>query len=398
MRLSKQNFRAPTPGGVGSARVVVRLDERGWVARLTVALSTRRASRSRFSGGLWDDGALDSPPSGVRESRIVTDVDTEALAPTGMPLPRDVERPLFVYGLLQPGELAHEQIAPFVESAAAATAPGRLWVRDGLPLLELKEEVEEEEVDAAHPEVVYGHVVTFRPAKRDDAWRAVCLFEPPKQYSWGVVEVEGTSGETCRANVLLGRKLRRGITGEPVHRWNAQHDPVLNVAPEVANSIARDALAGNEPSRPSPNWEMYFRMQAAYLLLWSVVERYTALRFGPALDPYVRVRRLDADELFRSCAATVGIEPRSVVDSRDPSKRVSVTPEGENAARHYYQVRSNLAHRGKGAYVEFRLVKTSFNELHQIMRLLLEHHFPDAPDDGMRTLTSATPVVDLLGD
>lgn len=339
-------------------------------------------------------GPLDSPAVGlVKESRIVTDVDTEAPEPTGLPLPHDVDLPLFAYGLLQPGELAHEQIALFVESAAAATAPGRLWVRDGLPLFQPEEELEE-----AHAEVVYGHVLAFYPAGRDDAWRAVCLFEPRRQYSWGVVDIEGSTGETCRANVLLGRKLGRGVTGEPVHRWNARRDPVLNVAPEVANSLARDALAGNEPSHPTPDWEMFFRMQAAYLLLWSVVERYTALRFGPALDPYDRVKRLDVDELFRSCAATVGIEPRSVVDSRDPATRVSVTAEGTNAARLYYQVRSNLAHRGKGAYVEFHLVKTSFNELHQIMGLLLKHHFPGPPDDGMRQLTSATSIVDLLGD
>lgn len=336
----------------------------------------------------------DTPAVGlVKDSRTVTDVDPEAREPIGLPFPHDADLPFFVYGLLQPGELAHEQIARFVETAEAASAPGRLWVRDGLPLFQTDDEVE-----LIHPEVVHGHLLGFNPAEKDDAWRAVCLFEPRKHYSWGVVDIERSTGETCRANVLLGRKLGRGVTGEPVHRWIARRDPVLNLAPEVANSLARDALAERDSSHPTPDWEMFFRMQAAYLLLWSVVERYTALRFGPALDPYDRVKRLDADELFRSCAATVGIEPRKVVDSRDPETRVSVTADGKDAARLYYQVRSNLAHRGKGAYAEFHLVTISFTELHQTMELLLKHHFGDAPDDGTRQLTPATSILDLLGD
>jgi len=41
--------------------------------------------------------------------------------------------------------------------------------------------------------------------------------------------------------------------------------------------------------RPQPDdpkfWRVFFRLQAAYLLLWSVVERYAALRYGPGLRP-----------------------------------------------------------------------------------------------------------------
>jgi hypothetical protein len=45
-------------------------------------------------------------------------------------------------------------------------------------------------------------------------------------------------------------------------------------------------------------WSSFFRLQAAYLLLWSISERYIALRFGPGLGPWVRVSSWARDTSF----------------------------------------------------------------------------------------------------
>lgn len=205
------------------------------------------------------------------------------------------------------------------------------------------------------------------------AWSVVCSFEPPAQYKWSVTQAHSGEQEIT-ANVLVGKKLHTGTAPETVQLWSARHDPVFHEGlAEVRRLVAEAAPdgVGSQPDTPEL-WQMFFRLQSAYLLLWSIVERFTAFRFGPGLDPWPRIVRLNQDATFREAVVAGGAKPDVVIDARDPETRYRLAADGTGAAKYFYQVRSNLSHRGKSAFKDAQLVYKSVTELEAAMRILLD--------------------------
>ncbi|MCT2281300.1 hypothetical protein M3G91_27215 [Micromonospora chalcea] len=290
--------------------------------------------------------------------------DDLLMSPLGSPDDRSL--PLFAYGSLKPGELAFGLIGPLVSRHVQASASGAIRLRDGLPLFD----------PSAAELAARGSLLFFDAGKADEAWQIVADFEPSTQYKWVTTDAMSEDGVPIKANVLAGVKLNRGVSGDAVLEWSARHDPVLGEGlAEVRRLVMEAVPQGVEAQPDSPDfWRLFFRLQASYLLLWSVVERYTALRYGPALGPGNRVGRLGEDPEFQAALKTVGARPGSVVDSRNPTNRVNLGPDGIGGARYYYAVRSNLSHRGKGAFRDARLVLRAIVGLHDAMLELLGQH------------------------
>jgi len=121
------------------------------------------------------------------------------------------------------------------------------------------------------------------------------------------------------------------------------------------------------------DWPRFFRLQMAYLLLWSAVERFCALSYGPALEPWQKVNRLGGDPRFASNLLKIVDRRGSVVDSRDPKDKSKLDVSNPiKSAQYYYQVRSNLSHRGKAANKDGEIVRRSLIELLSIFRNMLE--------------------------
>jgi len=281
--------------------------------------------------------------------------------------PTDQSRPFFAYGLLKPGELAFPLLEPFVASRDPGWTCGTLWLRDGIPLLD-------RDADGQ----VAGWLLRFDPSRLGEAWEAVCSFEPAKQYKWAVAQAQSGTG-TTDANALAGRQVRAGSATETVQEWSAAQDPVFTEGLAEVERLTGEAVPdGSVPAQPyTPElWSSFFRLQAAYLLLWSIVERYTALRFGPGLEAGRRVDMLGDDESFLRAVADADVKPGRVVDSRDPSKRPSMAADGTGAAKYFYRIRSNLSHRGKSAFQDTRLVHKAATELLRAMQILLERQLP----------------------
>jgi hypothetical protein len=131
-------------------------------------------------------------------------------------------------------------------------------------------------------------------------------------------------------------------------------------------------------------WIVFFRLQAVYLLLWSIVERYTALRYGPGLDPAKRIKQLDAAHVFRTAVIEVGAVGSHVYDARNPAHKVVIQAEGNRAGDYFSQVRSNLSHRGKSAFRDGQLVFNALVQLHDAMRILLAQQVPAIADKWRR--------------
>ena len=82
------------------------------------------------------------------------------------------------------------------------------------------------------------------------------------------------------------------------------------------------------------------------------------------------------DAAFLKAVADAGAKPGVVVDSRDPGRRHRLAADGTGAAEYFYQVRSNLSHRGKSAFQDAQLVHKAVTELRRAMRILLDRQLP----------------------
>jgi Gamma-glutamyl cyclotransferase, AIG2-like len=287
------------------------------------------------------------------------------MAELGEP-PGGLEKPLFVYGALQPGELAHGQIsAEVTRKIRARLERWDIQIRDGLPIL-------------------------FKPGRVADGWllgltragyATVQRFEPAHLYRWESVQVR-VGDATEEANVLIGRSPDKGGAEGHEGQWSSADDPVLRFGPVTAAAMVADLqprldiLVRPSPGEDRSYWEPFFRLMAAYLLLWTVYERLTALMFGPGLDVMTRLTRLEGEDVFRRAfKVSNALSGLVVYDSRDLGK-ATVRPDGTRALSYWYQVRSNLSHRGKSAYRDSTIVYDAFVDAYNVLRLMMIELIP----------------------
>jgi gamma-glutamylcyclotransferase (GGCT)/AIG2-like uncharacterized protein YtfP len=276
----------------------------------------------------------------------------------------DRSKPLFAYGFLRPGELAYHQIREHVARAKPASVNGEALERDGLLIL-----------SAEGADEVAGHVLYFKPSQADAAYRAIDDLEPRHLYRWA----PGTSavdGEPVDVNMLVAATPRRGS-----HRldydWSSRSDPLFT---EALEEIAVILEPWKRPAAGREEVRAFFRYQMAYLLLWSAIERYASLRWGFGGGPAQRVKRLARDPAFVQALQRHAQPGRVVYRADNPgASPLRLDPEQPSRAiDFYYQVRSNITHRGKAAHDELSLVLGCLTELNAIFRDLLAETLADA--------------------
>lgn len=276
-------------------------------------------------------------------------------------LPNNSSLPIFVYGTLMEGQPGFHQLEKFAPRVSTAQVPGLLYLRDGLPLLDL-----------GNGGPVTGQLLAFPEETQEEALGIICQFEPPEHYEWR--QVETLNG--VRANALQGRYLNRGGTeSAPGSCWSLDMDPVFSDALEVVRSTANVHAGEAFPNSPEKvDWNRAFHIQMAYLLLWSVLERFSALAIGPAVNPNKRISELGRLEAVLDAVKSLDSPVRKVFDSRKPNVKpyvLDVREKPEKAMGYYYAVRSNLSHRGKGAWRDAETVRLSLNELLTVMTAVL---------------------------
>ncbi len=276
--------------------------------------------------------------------------------------PQNLDLPYFAYGLFQAGELCHPRVEPFLSVAPVSDRiHGSLLVRDGLPLVSLH-------AGNGHVE---GSVLHFRVETRRDAYEEVAAFEPSAHYRWTDTTTIVTG---LRVNILVIRSPSKGHPEEfDGNRWSHRDDPVFRDGLRVVSEMAHEF--GKLPFRSSPpdafDWPRFFRLQMAYLLLWAAIERYTVLAFGPRLEPMARVEKLGALERFQAAVRSKVTRQSVVTDSRTLNSYRLDRDAPAEAALYYYQVRSNLSHRGKSAWNDGELVRESLRELLSVFKDIL---------------------------
>jgi len=283
---------------------------------------------------------------------------------TSLELPPRLDLPLFAYGLLKPGEPAHDGLlGALVGQARPAHLRGAaLRLRDGLPLL-----------DAEGEGSVEGFVLQFQGGEELAAYTAVSAFAPRQHYRWLTVDAQLEDGPAMPANVLRGRRPRRA-SSEELAGWTAATEPVFVFGLPAVRAMALASATAAFPASPddSPTlWDCFFRLQAAYLLLWSALERFTALAHGPAEALMARLDRLNDDGRFLACVRAAVGPKLNVADPREQQRARRVKDDGSGAVYSWLAVRGVLGHPGKSAHLDGALLRRALVELHDTCRLHL---------------------------
>ncbi len=280
-----------------------------------------------------------------------------------MNLPERTDLPFFSYGLFKPGQLGFFRLGEFVQRTEpnCILSHGTLRERDGLPI-----------IDEAGNGEVRGILIFFSPQSACQAYLRIIEIEPDKHYKWGVKNVVDGQKRNYDANVLLGRSPRKGSVPFEEPEWDGRKDPLFTSALEVV----QETLQQNQ----SFEWNLkpLFRLQMAYLLLWSAIERYVSFRYHLGNKVTEKV-----EELAKECAFATSLQrlvsekdKREVYRADRPSEKVRLDPSNpKESLQYYYQIRSNITHRGKSVMRDFELLNKSLRELYEIFRNVLKEAF-----------------------
>lgn len=283
-----------------------------------------------------------------------------------MNLPSDASLPFFAYGLFKPGQLGYLWLRGFtIRSEKGCSMRGSLRIRDGLPIV----------VPGASGEVP-GALLHFQPGSGHSAYQSIVEIEPDTQYVWEVRPVRNTTGESVRANILVGKDPLNGSQPLEEPDWDGKQDPLFTAALDVVEETVAENKADFEWNDLKP----LFRLQMAYLLLWSAIERYVSLRYSLAgSEISQKVYRMALEPTFRHALGKVVRKRRRVFGTDDPGTWRTLDPmDPDRALKYYYKVRCNVTHRGKSLPRDFDTLVKSIEELTFIFREVLRAAFEEA--------------------
>lgn len=258
--------------------------------------------------------------------------------------------PFFTYGIFRPGEISFLGIKDFVSTAEPMTIKGDLVLRDGLTLFK----------DSKH-QTVDGFLIKFKSEFESEAYSFIDSLEPKKLYRWRENKFNDISFK-----ILYGVKPGRGSDDIREADWQTiWDDPFFTHAMDVLSEIPTEEF----------DWELksLFKLQMKYMLLWTILERFSFLRYSLGGGPSARNKLLAEDIYFKEALKEYVKSERTVFSSEDPDRKTILNAKNsKKSLEYYYQVRSNITHRGKGVIKDYDTVKSSFNELYDITKYILE--------------------------
>lgn len=259
--------------------------------------------------------------------------------------------PFFAYGVFKPGELAFFRIAPYVRCYREDTIAGRLLDRDGLPI-----------ASSSGNGIVPGYVLWFREGQEQHAYDQICHLEPAAQYDWATTKPTHLRKDVVFLNGLYPEKgtvpLDHGV-------WTGEDDPFFTTAFHLIAEIQERVWHDGFDERASS----LLRMEMAYMLLWSIIERYTSLRYNLSGNhATAKIASIASEKEYKLSLQRNAHETRFVFHADEPWKKETLDPRfAKSSSRYYHQVRCNMIHRGKAALDDFGTVQKSLDELTQIV-------------------------------
>jgi hypothetical protein len=275
-----------------------------------------------------------------------------------MDLPSNYTLPFFSYGLFQPGQIGFHSLRPYLQSHESGwRVEGELLQRDGLPILL--------EADDTVP----GTLLRFKAGHEAHAYLVIAKLEPDKLYRWEQWDAHKGSDQ-AKVNVLAGLKGDRGVGPLDTRTWDGRREPLFRSALDVVDETLQQNHEYDEELKA------LFRLQMAYMLLWSAIERYASFRYHLGDRVTEKVNGLAQNTAFQTALRDIVSEKRVIYRCDDPEKKEILDPtNARKSIAYYFQVRSNITHRGKAYQSDHEMLVKSLKELLAIFRRVLDAEF-----------------------
>jgi len=269
--------------------------------------------------------------------------------------PNDITLPFFAYGIFKPGQLCYSRIGDLVAKTTECTVPGFLKERDGIPLLVLEKNYSK----------IKGYLIHFIVGEEVNAYDRIISIEPDEVYRWNLVKVNDSN-----ANVLVGKRDQRGSSDlEHFDEWDGKTDPFFKQGLEEVEAILR------ANSEFDLEFRALLRLQMAYSLLWSAIERYAGLKYHLGKNSTEKVNKIASEKCFADALRKFVKIERQVFSTTDLKEYTLDPNDPKKSIQYYYQVRCNAIHRGKAMGRDFDTIKSSVEELLAIFKELLQKSF-----------------------
>ena len=280
-------------------------------------------------------------------------------------LPKDVKLPFFAYGLFKSDQIAHERINLYIEEIEPKTMEGCfLAERDGIPLLGSSEMIKDAPSEFHIMETrVYGEIISFKPEDAEKAYKAISDLEPSNIYKWSTIGFKGR-----KINVLVGKRIFKGSQSLQSDSWDMQTDD-----PFIAGLEAMlDRLLNDEERK----YEV-IELQAAYIMLWSGIERLIALKNSmKKREEKDILSYLENDPEIQFLFNSIDERPlsfRSIYSTAKPKDKISFVLKNTRKCLIYLRaIRHNVVHRGKGGVADSGLASMAINLSRQIFQKLYQ--------------------------
>ncbi len=264
---------------------------------------------------------------------------------------------LFVYGSLKPGELGFEQIEHLVsEQSVAELNNFAIYIRDGLPVI----------TASTAGESVIGVLLNIEYGMEEEFWILVSEYEGTTNYKLEDQLPVVAAGAEFLAGVFIGRKMGKGNPQKLYSPWSSKLDPIFSQSfPLLHRDIASSKLKFTDAEHdPKVYWKQMNGLLSQYLLLVSILEHLTVVKFGGSKkqEPMVRIKKLQQSKGFSKVFREINNEKYNPIVKVSDSRAVedSLSSSNPNQALFaWYQVRSNLQHRGKASLFDAKLVHKS---------------------------------------
>jgi len=291
---------------------------------------------------------------------------------------------LFVYGSLKPGELGFEQVEHLVsEQSVAELNNFALYIRDGLPVIS----------NSALGESVTGVLLNIKDGMEDEFWRVVSEYEGTANYKLVDSLPIFAEKKELLVGAFVGRKMGKGNPERLYSPWSSKLDPIFSQSfPLLHRGIAFNTLKFTDAEHdPIGYWNQMNGLLSQYLLLVSIMEHLTVVKFGGSKkqEPMVRIRKLQQSKGFLNAFSEINDEKYNPIVKVSDSRAVEDSLSSSNpdqALFAWYQVRSNLQHRGKASLFDAKLVQKSCTGLSNFLLEYLKLNVQDIEDEWEKIL------------
>lgn len=259
--------------------------------------------------------------------------------------------PFFSYGIFRPGEIPFIGIEDFIYKIEKLTIKGNIQIRDGVFLY--SDECEDD---------VDGFLIHFKANSNDDAYNFINSLEPNKIFNWS----EKLDENSNLFNLLVGKSPNKGSESiyELPENYSTTKDPYFTTGLEILRQFK------------VPDWDENlrgsFKIQMNYMFLWTIIERFTFLRYSLGGSVTSRNKSLANNEHFILGLEKYVSNERKVFSAKTLGHETLSSKKPEKSIVYYYQVRNNLTHRGKGISQDHCIIYNCYNELLNIIEYVIK--------------------------